>query len=112
MHLYDYITNKSTIRTSGVLNQALQIMQQYYEEYNLLIIAATMQQSEIDNYLKFWIDKSNESCSSNTSSLCEQEYNSLHFWKHNPSLFSRLVKIARRVFVVSTISASIDVNFF
>ncbi|CAF1564148.1 unnamed protein product [Rotaria magnacalcarata] len=65
---------------------------------------------EIDNYLKFGTDKFNESCYSN-SSLCDEEYNPLHFWKCNHALYPRLAKIAKRVFSVPASSAGVEREF-
>ncbi|CAF2813346.1 unnamed protein product [Rotaria sp. Silwood2] len=75
--------NKSTRKTSDEVNRTLRIMQQYYEQEDeqndLPTSTAAMHQSEIDNYLKFGIDKLNESCNSNSSSSADQEYNPPHF---------------------------------
>jgi len=110
----DNNNNKSTRRRPGEANQALQIMQQYYEEEDeqddLPTTTAAMHQTEIDNYLKFGINKLKESCSSN-SSLRDEEYNPLHFWKHNHTLYPRLAKIARRVFAVPATSAAVEREF-
>ncbi|CAF0926191.1 unnamed protein product [Rotaria sordida] len=91
------------------------IMQQYYEEedeYDDLPVTTTaIHQAEIDNYLKFGIYKSNESCSANASPSSDQEYNPLHFWKQNHSLYPRLAKIAKRVFAVPATSAAVEREF-
>ncbi|CAF2892359.1 unnamed protein product [Rotaria sp. Silwood2] len=93
--------NKSIRKTSDTVNRTLRIMQQYYEQEDeqndLPTTTAAIHQSEMYNYLKFGIDKLNESCSSNSSSSADQEYNPLHFRKHHHTLSPRLAKIVKRV---------------
>ncbi|CAF2989804.1 unnamed protein product [Rotaria sp. Silwood2] len=89
----------------------LQYYEQEDEQKDLSTTIAAIYQSEIDNYLKFGIDKLNESCSSNSSSSADQEYNSLHFWKHHYTLYSPLAKIAKRVFEVPATSAAVEREF-
>ncbi|CAF1346213.1 unnamed protein product [Rotaria sordida] len=102
--------NKSIRKISNDVNRTLRIMQQYYEQQDeqndLPTTTAAIHQSEIDNYLKFGIDKLDELCSSNSSSSVDQEYNPLHFWKHHHTLYPRLTKIAKRVFAVPATSAA------
>ncbi|CAF1331161.1 unnamed protein product [Rotaria sordida] len=102
--------NKSIRKISNDVNRTLRIMQQYYEQQDeqndLPTTTAAIHQSEIDNYLKFGIDKLDELCSSNSSSSVDQEYNPLHFWKHHHTLYPRLTKIAKRVFSVPATSAA------
>ncbi|CAF3806925.1 unnamed protein product [Rotaria sordida] len=82
------------------------------DEYDDLPATTTaIHQAEIDNYLKFGIYKSNESCSANASPSSDQEYNPLHFWKKNHSLYPRLAKIAKRVFAVPATSAAVEREF-
>jgi hypothetical protein len=106
--------NTSTKRTPVKVNQTVRIMQHYYEEEDeeddLPTTTASMHQLEIDNYLKFGLDKSKETYSSDVSS-CDAEYNPLHFWKNNHSLYPRLARIAKRVFAVPATSAAVEREF-
>lgn len=91
-------------------------MENYYEEVDTeddlpTTAAAAIHQLEIDNYLKFGIDKSKESCSSNSFSRNDQEYNPLHFWKNNHSLYLRLTRIPKRSFPVPATSAAVEREF-
>jgi hypothetical protein len=90
-------------------------MQHYYEEEDeqsdLPTTTAAIHEVEIDNYLKFGFDKSKQSDVSANSSADEQEYNPLHFWKHNYSLYPRLARIAKRVFAVPATSAAVEREF-
>jgi hypothetical protein len=102
----------STRRTPVAVNQVLRIMENYYEEEDEQddspTTAAGIHQLEIDNYLKFGMDRSKESCSSNPSSTCDQEYNPLNFWKNHHSSYPRLARIAKRVFAMPTTSAAVE----
>jgi hypothetical protein len=90
-------------------------MQHYYEEEDeqcdLPTTTAAIYQLEIDNYLKFAIDKSKQSDVSANSSAYDQEYNPLQFWKHNYSSYPRLARIAKRVFAVPATSAAVEREF-
>lgn len=96
-------------------DRTLRIMQHYYdeedEENDLPTSTAVIHQSEIDNYLKFGIDKSKPSDVSANSSAHAQEYNPLNFWMQNYSLYPRLSKIAKRVFAVPATSSAVEREF-
>jgi hypothetical protein len=105
----------STRRTSGGADQAFRIMENYYEiedeQDDSPTTTAAIHQLDIDNYLIFGVDRSNESCSSNASSSHDQECNPLHFWKHHHSSYPRLARIAKRVFSVPATSAAVEREF-
>jgi hypothetical protein len=65
----------------------------------------------LDNYLKFGIDKSKESCPIDASSSCDQEYNPLRCWKNNHQLYLRSAKIAKRIFAVPVTSVAVKREF-
>jgi hypothetical protein len=102
-------------RTAPTDERTLRIMQHYYEEEDeqcdLPTTTAAIHQLEIDNYLKFAIDKSKQSDVSANSSAYDQEYNPLNFWKHNYSSYPRLARIAKRIFAVPATSAAVEREF-
>lgn len=105
-------SSRQTARTD---DRTLRIMQQYYdeedEEGDLPTSTAAIHQSEIDNYLKFGMDKSKQSDIPTDSSPSDQEYNPLDFWKQSHSLYPRLARIAKRVFAVPATSAAVEREF-
>lgn len=102
-------------QTTRADDRTLRIMENYYdeedEEGDLPTSTAAIHQSEIDNYLKFGIDKSKQSDTSIDSSTHEQEYNPLHFWRQNFSLYPHLASIAKRIFAVPATSAAVEREF-
>lgn len=76
-------------------DRTLRIMQHYYdeEEDDLPTSTIAIHQMEIDNYLKFRVDKSKQSDASADCLAYEPEYNPLHFWRQNHSLHPHFVDI-------------------
>ncbi|CAF1411802.1 unnamed protein product [Rotaria sordida] len=106
IHLMALFLNPRTRKMKQCTNSQRQSCLEYIKQEMIMFDAFDSDTLSIDNS-----DKSKQSCSTNASPLSDQEYNPLHFWKQNHSLYSRLAKIAKRVFAVPATSAAVEGKF-
>ncbi|CAF4122372.1 unnamed protein product, partial [Rotaria sordida] len=106
IHLMALFLNPRTRKMKQCTNSQRQSCLEYIKQEMIMFDAFDSDTQSIDNS-----DKSKQSCSANASPLSDQEYNPLHFWKQNHSLYPRLAKIAKRVFTVPATSTAVEGKF-